>query len=35
MKLLHYIKMAIKRAVWFMRDVRAYYLFTTKKIFWL
>lgn len=33
MKLLHFIKMVIKRAVWLMRDVRAYYLFTTKKAF--
>ena len=30
---LHFIKMAIKRAVWFMRDVRSHYFFTSPRAF--
>lgn len=30
---LHFIKMAIKRAVWFMRDVRSHYFFTSSRAF--
>ncbi|ETD25941.1 methyltransferase, TIGR04325 family [Helicobacter canis] len=33
MNSLHFIKMAIKRAVWFMRDVRSHYFFTSPRAF--